>query len=105
MAKLVVLTAIAEADLEKVTDYLVDNWGSSICETFLLRFEQVCATISDSPDIYPMIYKKEKIRKCVLTRQNTMYFRELPNKIEIITIFDTRQDPDKLSEIIKKPRD
>ena len=98
---MVVLTAIAENDLEQVTDYLLNNWGGKVCEAFLLRFEQVCASISDFPDIYPLINKKKKIRKCVLTRHNTIYFREHLHKIDIIAIFDTRRDPEKLQGIFE----
>jgi len=100
MDKPVVLTAIAEQDLEHISNYLLDNWGMIVCDNFLSRFEQLCATISSAPGMFPVIYKKKKIRKCILTRQNTMYYREHADKIEIITIFDTRQDPNKLESFI-----
>ncbi len=100
MAKQVILTDIAERDLEDITDYLIENWGVVVCEKFLHRFEQVCDIISDNPGIYPVIYDKEKVRKCVLTHQNTIYFREHANKVELITIFDSRQDPAKLSALL-----
>ena len=100
MAKPVVLTEIAEQDLEKVTNYLFDNWGMTVCDNFLGRFEQMCSLLSSSPGMFPMINKKKKIRKCVLTSQNTIYYREHTDKIEIITIFDTRQDPDILGGLL-----
>jgi len=37
------------------------------------------------------------VRKCVATKHNTVYFREEPNIIVILRIYDTRQNPDKLS--------
>ena len=101
MAKEVWLMPVAEADLENIIGYLLENWGINVCENFLDRFEEVCSTISTSPAIYPMIYKKEKIRKCVLTHQNIIYFREGVLKMEIITIFDSRQDTSKLSKLLK----
>jgi plasmid stabilization system protein ParE len=100
MAKQIILTDIAKHNLEHVIGYLTENWGISVCEKFLHRFEQVCEIISDNPAIYPFAYKKEKIRKCVLTHQNMIYYREYANNIEIITIFDTRQDPAKLVQMI-----
>ena len=100
MAKQVILTDIAERDLEHITDYLIENWGAVVCGKFLHRFEQVCEIISDNPSIYPIVYNKEKIRKCVLTHQNTIYFREHTHKIELLTIFDNRQDPSKLAALI-----
>ena len=100
MAKPVLLSEIAEQDLEQITDYLSDCWGTEVCEAFLSRFEQVCDIISLSPKMYRVVHKKEKIRKCVLTKQNTIYYRERKDNIEILAIFDTRQDPAKVTEII-----
>ena len=40
------------------------------------------------------------MQKCLLTKHNMLYFRESDEIIEIITIFDTRQDPKKLTNII-----
>ncbi len=102
MAKPIALTAIAEQDLEHITDYLLENWGDIVCDRFLTRFEQVCGLISEAPPMFPLVYRKKKIRKCTLTRQNTIYYRELTNEVQIITIFDTRQDPKKLSTLIKE---
>lgn len=44
-----------------------------------------------------IIIKKLDVRKCVTTKHNTIYFREEPNIIVILRIYDTRQNPDKLS--------
>ena len=60
MAKQVILTDIAERDLEHIIDYLIENWGAVVCEKFLHRFEQVCEIISYNPTIYPIVYHKEK---------------------------------------------
>ena len=40
--------------------------------------------------------------KCIVTKQTTFYYRVLSdkNEIEIITLFDTRQDPEKLRKDI-----
>lgn len=76
MDKQVILTAIAEQDLDQISSYLIDNWGNAVCEEFLLRFEQLCDLLSSAPGIFPVIHKKNKIRKCTLTRQNTIYYRD-----------------------------
>jgi plasmid stabilization system protein ParE len=100
MTKAVVLTKTAELDLERITDYPAEQWGNAVCEKFISRFEKMCDNISSSPRMYRMIYKKEKVRKCVLTKHNALYYRERRNKIDILTIFDIRQNPDRLSNII-----
>ncbi len=101
MAKLVVLTDVAKRDIEEITDYIFENWGNAICNKFLARFEEVCNIISATPRMYSLIHKKERIRKCILTKQNTIYYRERRYRIEILAIFDTRQNPDKLTQIIR----
>jgi plasmid stabilization system protein ParE len=100
MAKPIVLTSVAEEDLERITEYVFENWGPIVCDSFLSRFEQLCELISASPGLFPVIYKKKKVRKCVLSKQNIIYYREHAHKIEIIAIFDTRKDPDKLIDLL-----
>lgn len=100
MRKTVLLTAIAQSDLENLTDYLMENWGLNVCEQFITHFEKVCEKIGKSSDVYPIVYQHESIRKCVLTKHNTIYYRENSNHVEIITNFDSRQDPDKLTKLI-----
>lgn len=39
MVKKIRLTSLAEADLETITDYLADNWSSSVVSKFLIQFE------------------------------------------------------------------
>jgi plasmid stabilization system protein ParE len=60
MAKPVVLTAIAEIDLEQITTYLFDHWGVSVSNNFLDRFEEICSLISSSPAIFPLIHKSRR---------------------------------------------
>jgi len=52
------------------------------------------------PDSCPKSSEFDNLYKCVVTKQTTFYYRilEEKNEIEIITVFDTRQNPDKLKE-------
>lgn len=89
-------TLLAENDFEAITDYLLKNWDTSILEKFIKITENSIQQISSFPTLFPIIYKKKKIRKCVLTKQNTLYYRIVRTEIQILRIFDTRQDPGKL---------
>lgn len=46
--------------------------------------------------MYPLIHKRLKIRKCVVSKHNSIYYREKKDFIEIVNVFDTRQNPNKL---------
>ncbi|HHV87025.1 MAG TPA: type II toxin-antitoxin system RelE/ParE family toxin [Petrimonas sp.] len=89
-------TLSAKNDFEIITDYLLENWNTSVLEKFIKITEVNIQQILSFPTLYPIIYKKEKVRKCVLTKQNTLYYRVMGTEIQILRVFDTRQDPAKL---------
>src|SRR3954471_11659721 len=101
MAKVVVFTPVSLDDFDRVSNYLLENWGVSVCENFTKQFEELCETISANPKMFQIVSNRKNIRKCVLTHQNVVYYRELAHQINIVTIFDTRQDPKKLSNLLK----
>ena len=52
MVKPILLTPIAESDLEHLADYLIENWGVAVCHKFLDRFEETCDLIAASPGMF-----------------------------------------------------
>lgn len=91
-----VLTPLAKANLKTVVEYLLEHWSEKSAEDFLARFEYVSQLIIQFPSIYPYIDNKRKVQRCVLTKHNIIYFRRYALITKIITIFDTRQSPEKL---------
>ncbi|MFD2873412.1 type II toxin-antitoxin system RelE/ParE family toxin [Mucilaginibacter ximonensis] len=100
MAKDVVLTPLAAEDFYNVLNYLTNKWGDEVVNDFLDRYEDVIALLADSAAIYPYFDIARKLQRCVLTKHNILYFRETEDSVLIFTIFDTRQNPEKLSGII-----
>lgn len=49
------------------------------------------------PESFPASEKDKSLRKCLITKQTTLYFRFDDKEIKIPTIFDNRQDPEKLN--------
>lgn len=97
MNKEIFLTPIAKKDLEKIITYLTEFWDIQAASNFLNRFEQISSLIKSYPEIYPFVSKEKEIRKCILTKHNIIYFKLSGNTIQILAIFDTRQNPEKLS--------
>jgi plasmid stabilization system protein ParE len=97
MYKKVVWSSSAVRDFENIMDYLNDNWNRNVANHFFDLTEEMVAQISINPRQFPPIYKKEKIRKCVLTRHNTLFYQESKTHVFILRIYDTRQDPDNLT--------
>ena len=99
MVKPVFITPSAKNDLDNILSYLAENWNISVLENFLALYEVKINLIAQYPTRYPILHEESKLRKAVLTKHNIILYREKTNKIEIISIFDTRQDPDKISRL------
>ena len=97
MPKQIIWAPLAENDFAAILDYLDKNWDSKVALNFIELTENVIDQISINPKLYPFILKKRKIRKCVLTKHNSLFYRDSRSQIEIFRIYDTRQDPDSLT--------
>ena len=97
MSKQIVWSPLSENDFSRILDYLNKNWGEKVASQFIDLTESFLRHISINPRQFPVIYKKKRIRKCVLTKHNTLYYRDSKAQIEILRIYDTRQDPDNLT--------
>lgn len=97
MSKKVVWSPLSEGDFSRILEYLDKNWDRKVANHFIDLTENILKQISNNPSQFPVIYKKVRIRKCVLTKHNTMYYQDSKTHIYILRIFDTRQDPDTLT--------
>jgi len=95
----VFLSPQALSKLEKLNEYLLENWNSKVRNEFIEKLTSKFEQISNFPESCVQSEKYKGIYKCVLTKQTTFYYRITEkNEIEIITFFDTRQNPDKLKK-------
>jgi len=83
----------SERDLETILEYLSNEWDPTVSSRFLDLIEEVIDQISINPRQFPVIQQKFKIRKCVLTKHNTLYYRNKRTHVELLRIYDNRQDP------------
>ena len=97
MAKNVIWSPAAEKDLETVLDYLQSKWSNQILNRFINKIDDNIGLIIDDPKIFPLINHRLKIRKSVITKHNTLYYRETAKSIQIVRLFDSRQNPKKLT--------
>ena len=96
MPKPIIWSPQSEKDLEKILDYHAIEWEADVSIKFLNLVDSLLRQISRNPKQYPLIHKKLNIRKCVITKHNSLYYRNRRSAIELLRIYDNRQDPDKL---------
>ncbi len=93
----VFLSPQAQFKLEKLNDYLLENWNSKIRNEFIEKLTAKFKQILQFPQSCVQSEQNKGLFKCVLTKQTTFYYRITEkNDIEIITFFDTRQNPENL---------
>ena len=99
----VYLSELAENKLMILNEYLIEEWGVKVKNDFFNKLKSIFSQISKQPKSCTQSDIKKGIYKCVLTKQTTAFYRINFDKkeIEIITIFDTRQDPNKIKTEIK----
>jgi plasmid stabilization system protein ParE len=98
----VFFSELAALKLLQLTEYLLENWSLKTRDDFVKKLTEKIQQISVQPNSCPRSSEFENLYKCVVTKQTTFYYRILadPKEIEIITLFDTRQRPDKIKKEI-----
>jgi len=95
MPKEVIWSPLSETDLGNILDYLQKEWNNEVVIGFLDNIEILIDQIAVNPKQFPLINKARKVRKCVINKQNTLFYREHKGFVELLRIFDTRQNPRK----------
>ena len=83
-------------NLDTLITYLEQNWTEKEIGKFLSNLDKRIKLISLNPLIFPSTPKSRNIRRSVLSKQTSIFYRITDDSIEILSIFDTRQNPDKL---------
>lgn len=100
--KKIVISPEAKEDLTNILSFLAENWGDQVIQEFLQKLNTFYYIVSVNPRLFGYYNKSKNIRKYLVSRQNIIYYRIRNNEVQIITIFDTRQNPAKLRKKIKK---
>ena len=96
MPKPILWSSLSETDFNLILDCLQTNWNEEVVEDFIQITEGIINQISINPSQFPVINKRKKVRKCVITKHNTLFYRDRKNFVDILRIYNTRQDPHKL---------
>lgn len=96
MSKPIKWSSYADDDFAKLLEYLEKRWNKNVCSKFISNLDFCIGLIHKNPIQFPFFSTELQIRKCVVTKQNTLYYRETNTRIEILRLYDTRQNPETL---------
>jgi len=86
-------TDFALIELEATIEYLLEKWTEKELESLALKIEEALELISMNPNLFQFSDVKKGIRRVVIAKYNTMYYRTKEDSVEIISFFSNRQNP------------
>ena len=89
-------SARANRDLGSILQYLETKWTNREVRNFLAKLDKAITLIASRPKLFRATNQRKNLRRCVLSRQTTIYFLERDDSIFIVSLFDNRQDPSKI---------
>lgn len=88
-------TENAISELNCTYEYLHNNFSEKELSRLSLEIEKFIELISNSPNLFQKSDFKN-VRRVIILKHNTMYYRENENTIEILSFFSNRQNPQKI---------
>ena len=95
MAYEIIISDEVFSALNAIVLYLEKEWSKKVATNFLLIFYDTVDSIANNPKIGRKTIKNPSIRKILVTKHNMLYFEVAGNRIELLTIFFTAQNPAK----------
>ena len=91
----IIWTLRAFENLKRIINYLEENWTDKEIKNFSYRLNIYLAFIEKKPRSFPASKNKLNIRRAVITKHNTIYYKIRKDTIALIAIIDNRQNPKK----------
>lgn len=90
----IVWTDLALEELASTVAYLEEKFTEKEIDKLGEEIERILKIISQNPTIFPLSDKK-KVRKVVILKFNSMYYRIVGKYIQVLSFFSNRQSPEK----------
>jgi len=87
-------TKKAEKSFEQLVNYLEKNWSEKSAGKFVQITDKKLRLIAENPDIFPDLENKKGIKKGIITKQTSLYYRVYKKAIQLITFWDNRKNPE-----------
>ncbi|MGE0018278.1 MAG: type II toxin-antitoxin system RelE/ParE family toxin [Draconibacterium sp.] len=95
----IVWTLEALSNLENILSYLAENWSQREIDHFKTRLSKQIGYITNFPDMFPVSLFNSKVRKAVLSKQTTVFYRKEAEIIYIVSMFVNAKDFKKIRKL------
>ena len=98
--KKVIWTPSSKKSLQETIEFLSETWNEEVVNDFLNQIDYRISQIQEAPRIAPLV-ESSKFRKLLIHKSISLFYRNYPEYIKIILIWDNRQDPAVLKSLLK----
>ncbi|MGV8947245.1 MAG: type II toxin-antitoxin system RelE/ParE family toxin [Lutibacter sp.] len=84
MNRKVVISKTAEKKLDELFSYLIEKWSVKVKNEFTEKLDASIELIKNKPEIFPESKKGKKLRKCVVAKQITLFYRYTSKQINVL---------------------
>ena len=74
-------------------EYIETNFGTAKAREVYERIEKVLVEIAQLPEMYPESITVKGLRKCVFSKQTSIYYRIHNGYIEVVSFRPNRKNP------------
>lgn len=98
----IVWTGLAVESLSNIVQYVQSWFGIETASDVSAKILAFVESLSSSPNIGKHIKNLSQYGdiRCIIYKQNQIYYRISDNQVEIILVWDGRQDPNRLRTIL-----
>jgi len=83
-------------NLQAIIEYIENRWTERELNHFSKLLDDNLKLIQSNPKLFPKVEKFHTLRKNIISSQTSIYYKITDNEIHLISLFDNRQNPDKL---------
>jgi plasmid stabilization system protein ParE len=89
----------AQKKTKNLLEYLETKWSERVRIKFAKKLYDSLKIIRANPEIFPRSETNKKYHKCVVTKQTTLFYTYTSKRINVVSLFDTRQNTSKIKNI------
>lgn len=82
----------AKSELSEIINYIATEWNEVVVRKFAKKLETALKSMLTMPTAFPESSVKKNIRRKVISKQTSIYYKILNDEIVILSIFDNRRD-------------
>jgi plasmid stabilization system protein ParE len=89
----------AQKKTKILLEYIEAKWSVRVRVKFAKKLYDTLKIIRANPEIFPKSVRNKKLHKCVVTKQTTLFYNFTSKRVNVVSLFDTRQNPSKIKKI------